>query len=365
MPKKETEKQQEMPEEAAPNFDPAVKRLKDRIRLASWPEQLMQFMMRYAFALLGILYFNYSPQTAPHWFPIWLLTAILASYCVFNTLNIRDARRGQYGMGRIRLAMWVDILMITTCLVNDPYDVPPSVVAYLMVVLGNGMRYGLLVFGEAVLGSFLGAIFALSVRYWGSSESFDPGLLFLPLFAAIIVLYSYVLMRRVEFSRDTLEKHSRHDPLTGLLNRRGMAAAADYLLKLLKRDDPRIAVAFADIDHFKRVNDTLGHQEGDRVLQRIAGVFRDTIRNSDLVARWGGDEFVMLFPHTTLEQAKKLTRRQDDEIEKLSKETGVPFGITFGLIETTALDDDLDAMLIKVDEAMYQAKKEKRAVNKE
>ena len=352
-----TEKQQGAPEDSPPKSD--------RTRVASWPEQLMQFMMRYAFALLGILYFNYSPGTAPHWFPIWLLTTILAVYCAFNTLNLRDARRGEYGLGRIRLAMWVDILMITTCLINDPYDIPPSVVAYLMVVLGNGMRYGLVVFGEAVLGSFLGAIFALTIRYWGSSDSFDPGLLFLPLFAAIIVLYSYVLMRRVEFSRAKLEKHSKHDPLTGLLNRRGMASAADYLIKLLRREDPRIAVAFADIDHFKRVNDTLGHQEGDRVLQRIAAVFRNTVRNSDLVARWGGDEFVMLFPRTSLEQAKKLTRRQHEDIEQLSKETEVPFGVTFGLIETTVLEDDFDAMLIKVDEAMYQAKKEKRAATGE
>ena len=342
-------------------FGEAFKHLTETGSLPSWTEQLVQFLMRYLFALLGILYFNFSSQTVPYWFPIWLLTLILAAYCIFNTVNLRDARGGRYGLGRIRVAMWIDICMVTTCLLNDPYDVPPSIVAYLMVVLGNGMRYGLGVFAEAVLGSFLGAILALSIRYWGTTESFDPGLLFLPLFAAIIVVYSYVLMIRVESSRRKLETHSRHDALTGLLNRRGMTDAADYLIGLLERGDSTIAVAFADIDDFKRVNDTLGHQEGDRILKNIAGIFKNTIRQSDLVARWGGDEFVMLFPRTTLEQAKKLAQRQDEEIEALSRRSGVPFGITFGLIETSAEEDDLDSMLAKVDREMYRAKKEKRS----
>ena len=85
---------------------------------------------------------------------------------------------------------------------------------------------------------------------------------------------------------------------TGLLNRRGLSAEAEIERQRFIRQREPLALMMADIDHFKRVNDKYGHACGDKVLSEIATLFRDHIRDIDRVARWGGEEFVLLFPGT-------------------------------------------------------------------
>ncbi len=324
--------------------------------MASWPEQRLQFLTRFLFALLTVYYFNYSPQTAPYWFPAWVLNSVLAAYTVFNAVNLFHAYRGRYGLGRCRLAMWIDLLMVSIFLVNDPYDIPPSLLAYVMVVLGNGMRYGLRMFGEALTGTFIGATAALAIRYWRVLDTLPPGLFFLPLFAGIIVLYSYILMLRIETSRRQLEKHSKHDPLTGLLNRRGLHASVELLFKFLNRDDDRVTVMFADMDNFKAVNDSRSHAEGDRVLQAVGRIFRTVLRPHDLMARYGGDEFVIVLPHTNREQAEAIARRLEEHVGQLAVKVGVDFGISFGLREAPVQSTDFNSLLDEVDQEMYRSK---------
>ena len=99
------------------------------------------------------------------------------------------------------------------------------------------------------------------------------------------------------------------DSLTGLYNRQFFTEVAEKEIARARRHKRPLALAFFDIDNFKRINDTRGHQAGDELLQQIAGAILENCRNSDLAARWGGDEFVILLPETSQAGAQLLADR--------------------------------------------------------
>lgn len=331
------------------------------LRPASWAEMRVQFLTRFLFASIALFYFSETPGERPHWYPAWAVWLHVGSYWLLNGINMRHAWLGRYGENRIRLAMVLDVASISLFLVNDPYSVPPSLLAYLMVILGNGMRYGLRMYGEALAWSFVSATYALLMRYQDALTDLRAGLIFLPLFSAIIVMYAYFLLLRLEQARVQLERVSRYDGLTGLLNRRGLAESVEMLQRLMDRDTDRITVVFADMDRFKSVNDTLGHSAGDAVLQDIGRILRQGVRRSDLIARYGGDEFVFVLPHTGREQALQVTARIERRVHELALRSGVDFGITFGIGETaTGQHGDILDLIDAVDHEMYEAKRARR-----
>ncbi|HMW30604.1 GGDEF domain-containing protein [Plasticicumulans sp.] len=331
------------------------------LRPASWAEMRVQFLTRFLFVSIALFYFSGRPGEQPFWYPVWAVWLHVGSYWLLNAVNMWHAWLGRYGESRIRLAMVLDVASISLFLVNDPYSVPPSLLAYLMVILGNGMRYGLRMYGESLAWSFGCALLALVVRYQDSLTDLRAGLIFLPLFSAIIVMYAYFLLLRLEQARVQLERVSRYDGLTGLLNRRGLAESVELLQRLMDRDTDRITVVFADMDRFKSVNDTLGHTAGDAVLQEIGRILREGVRRSDLIARYGGDEFVFVLPHTGREQALQVTGRVERRIHELSRRTGIDFGITFGMGETGAGHRaDVLELIDAVDREMYEAKRARR-----
>lgn len=115
--------------------------------------------------------------------------------------------------------------------------------------------------------------------------------------------------RELKQALDELNRVANTDPLTELLNRRGFESRADEELSRSERHGRPIGLALFDIDHFKRINDEHGHPVGDVVLREVARRMQAGSRQHDMVARWGGEEFVALFPETTLEEAKLAAER--------------------------------------------------------
>lgn len=109
------------------------------------------------------------------------------------------------------------------------------------------------------------------------------------------------LIARIEHARmhERLHTISLHDDLTGLYNRRGFFTLAEHLLKLAKRQQEGLFMLYADLDDLKKINDTLGHQKGDWALIDTANLLKETFRESDIIARIGGDEFVVMPIETT------------------------------------------------------------------
>lgn len=155
------------------------------------------------------------------------------------------------------------------------------------------------------------------------------------------------------------EAQATHDPLTLLLNRRGFDErwVVDYAVA--KRSGIPPLLLMVDLDHFKRVNDQYGHTVGDSVLLAVAGVMRDSLRVSDVLARFGGEEFVVVLPSTQLEEGLFVAERLRTDIERstIQSENGDEISITcsIGLVEHP-LDQPLNVGLKRADELLYQAK---------
>lgn len=151
----------------------------------------------------------------------------------------------------------------------------------------------------------------------------------------------------------------RQDPLTGALNRKGMDEALEREVSRFLRHKSTLCVALLDIDNFKKLNDTYGHQVGDAALIHLANVIRETIRPQDTLARYGGEEFVLLLPDSPLDEAvNALTRLQRELTRKFFMSNNDKMLITFsaGVAEVT-VDEPAELALKRADDAMYMAKR--------
>lgn len=175
------------------------------------------------------------------------------------------------------------------------------------------------------------------------------------------VLEQRVTARTAELAEANrqLEAAARTDPLTGLPNRRHFLAQAAHAQSVVERTGRPLALGLADIDHFKSVNDTWGHECGDHVLREAAAVLRESVREVDTVARWGGEEFVLLFPDTDLEGGRVAAEKVRAAVAMHAFDwqgARVPVTLTLGLGEVRrggSLDDASRA----ADEALYAGKR--------
>lgn len=161
-----------------------------------------------------------------------------------------------------------------------------------------------------------------------------------------------------------LELQAHQDYLTGLSNRRHFLELGQHELQRTHRHHQPLSLLMLDIDHFKNINDTYGHQVGDLVLQRFASILASTLRTIDMVGRLGGEEFAALLPDTTQQQAVEAGERLREAVAASSIDIGQrePLRLTISIGVTTLVEDHptLDDLLSKADDALYQAKKSGR-----
>jgi diguanylate cyclase (GGDEF)-like protein len=162
-----------------------------------------------------------------------------------------------------------------------------------------------------------------------------------------------------------LREQALRDPLTGLNNRRHLFEVAPGLLELARRQRAQLCVVLLDMDHFKAVNDTYGHQAGDAVLKRFAQLLLQTLRRSDVVCRHGGEEFVVVMPEIGVDGAAQTLRRLLDAYRSLSHPVGrqllPPCSFSAGLAVFPEDGGTLDQLLTRADRALYAAKSAGRA----
>lgn len=159
------------------------------------------------------------------------------------------------------------------------------------------------------------------------------------------------------------EERASQDELTRLFNRRAFFEQGKQLFKQARRYQQHVSVMMIDIDHFKNINDNHGHTVGDCVLKTIASLLQKSIREVDILARIGGEEFAVIMPQTGIEEAGKLAERIRRCIEKEPiQHDALQINMTasFGIAACKAEDNDLDKMLTKADDALYIAKKKGR-----
>jgi diguanylate cyclase (GGDEF)-like protein len=163
------------------------------------------------------------------------------------------------------------------------------------------------------------------------------------------------------FDRATSElaHEARHDQLTGLLHHQAFVRELELELERAKRYGHGLSLVFFDLDGFKEINDTLGHQEGDRVLQSLGTVLRQSLRGSDLAGRMGGDEFAAYLVEADEETGLRLLERLRDRLDELhaAGELPAPCAFSAGLAHFPEEGLDADALFRLADTRLYEAKR--------
>ena len=157
----------------------------------------------------------------------------------------------------------------------------------------------------------------------------------------------------------SLAEIARTDPLTGALNRKGLADELMRIVRLGEGQTFPMTLVFIDIDHFKRINDTLGHDTGDQVIRGLAQLVRSAVQRDDLFARWGGEEFLLVFRDTPGVKGGDIAERLRERIASAAWTDGLRVTCSFGVAEWHR-GEDLNDGIKRADEAMYRAKQEGR-----
>ncbi|PYS67147.1 MAG: hypothetical protein DMF73_19995, partial [Acidobacteria bacterium] len=202
--------------------------------------------------------------------------------------------------------------------------------------------------GDLLLGAL--SIYSLAAGKYSDDQ--------IRLLEAVTRLASDALANAVNHAR--AESNALTDPLSGLPNARGLQVRFDEEVSRSQRTNCAFQVIMLDLDEFKLVNDTFGHQIGDRMLREVAALVQAQMREYDFLARYAGDEFVAILPNLTAEQVTELCERIEKVVSTFSlqirADTYARVGISVGAAVFGEDGESLDQLLIAADEAMYRAK---------
>ena len=168
------------------------------------------------------------------------------------------------------------------------------------------------------------------------------------------------LMSMMEESVSMLYEAATHDEKTGLYNNKFFETILGMEIEKAKRGQQKLSLIMIDIDFFKKINDVYGHVKADELLKRLANVTKKHARKSDIIARFGGEEFVILLPETSLEKAKKFAAKLKREVhsDKILKKYNLT--ISGGITQFREKRDSKKRFKERADKALYQAKKDGR-----
>lgn len=208
----------------------------------------------------------------------------------------------------------------------------------------------------AVASAVIGGALWLAVAWW-SRQTLDPGVVLWNAASRLAIFVGIaMLVWRLKNALDLAHALARTDYVTDILNARAFHETARIEISRARRYHHPLTVAYFDLDDFKSVNDRFGHTRGDAVLRQIAATLRGSLRESDTVARVGGDEFVVLLPETRHEQAQealtKLQRALADAMRSIGNGVTVSIGATVFEVPPA----DVDALISAADAMMYKAK---------
>lgn len=200
----------------------------------------------------------------------------------------------------------------------------------------------------------------LSVKYIDSIRLKE--LLAVIFYSIIVLILSSInsfrdnYYKRVQYINNIeLVKLSTTDPLTGVYNRAKLNEEFNRCIEYCKRHNTSISLIMVDFDNFKKINDTFGHITGDNVILDFVGIVRKNIRDFDILARWGGEEFVILLPNTDIEYALIIAERLREKIESYIFMEVRKVTCSLGVAQSFC-GDDIDSLIQKADKMLYAAK---------
>ena len=322
---------------------------------------MVQFAARIVSGIIIGFYFYFVPIPMLALTSGWM-SGIALTYILYHLMAWRFYKKKGLRPIGIRISNWVDIIGSSLAIIVDPYPVPLTFILLLIVMLGNGMQHGLDIFISLVrIGIWIGLVSVILHFFLQMRPPPYPFYFYLA-FLLVCVFHSFFLVQRLEFMKERAEFQSRTDELTGLMNRRAFFRAAMYIFSLRDRMPLMFVVVFVDLDGFKEINDTMGHDMGDRVLCKFAKQVKNSFRETDIISRYGGDEFVFLLVDTDIENAGLLMGRIEKRFTDWGKEEGINVGVSWGMKVPGKGCNDLDGILRQADADLYKEKTRKKAV---
>jgi diguanylate cyclase len=316
------------------------------------------------------------PEFVPNWSTWWLgdLAGIIIVTPLILSWRLRRAAPWSPRKKLEGACLGLLLLLVSFLIFSDATGLPSSlqqIFALLPFMIWAALR-----FSQRVVTTATAGICAIAVYYTVNGmgpfaePSLNESLLVLLAFISTVVVTTLVLsaviterrqaMLALEQALAGVREEALTDPLTGLYNRR-------YLWEFLRREWVRarrrgqpLSVIMLDLDHFKRINDSFGHQAGDYVLAAVAGLLRNQIRASDIVCRYGGEEFALVLPEASRESVRQRAEEIRSAIKQLDlRHQGVALGritASLGIAQFPNHADGPDALMTAADAALYEAK---------
>jgi diguanylate cyclase (GGDEF)-like protein len=250
-----------------------------------------------------------------------------------------------YSAISLLLLGWLDVITGDYSLVLF-YLIPVSIAAW-FVGKRSGLLFCLIAIVVRAIADESSSSFILThsvLHYWN--------LLIELMFLLIMSLLFSVLKKNLEKEK----KLARRDPLTDTLNRRSFFDLAEYEIKRSQRYHLQLTVAYIDLDNFKVVNDQRGHKTGDELLIAVVSTIRSNIRSSDILARFGGDEFVILLPDTSGDTSLKFLNEIHEHLDQTMARKGWSVSFSIGAVTYCKVPTTVDELIWHADELMYTVK---------
>lgn len=339
---------------------------------------LLSFLaMNLSYTGLGMVFFWPDAVDWQQWAPVLFMVAFGVSGLAFGTRFLAVSRH-QPRLFRFIVGLCGFFCLAVPLMMALGWQSRASLLAFSfiplfalsMLYMGvsalTRQRRAAVLFVLATVASVIGAVVS-SLTVWGWVPYTRLGFHAVE-FGMVVdaILLALALAEQVRFNqraREDAEKAARIDPLTGLNNRRGFEAIAPSHWAISERQLRPLCVMMVDIDDFKKINDHYGHPLGDELLCRLARLFRASGREGDVVARWGGEEFIFLLPDTDLRGACVVAERVRASGEALSVDAGdkrVSVTLSIGIAERTAAIATFDDLIAEADRQLYRAKSEGR-----
>ena len=263
--------------------------------------------------------------------------------------------------GSFNRSKWITTLTLASFMIlfaqvnqNDSFGLIWTIIVPVVIISLHGHKEGLKL-------SFLYALVLLSFAFagvgdWQHGEWNYVSFTRLLFALAILVFISYVGERSIDRFQKSLHELSITDYLTKLYNRRKIDEILLAEIKNAQRYQTPLSIIILDVDHFKEINDQYGHLIGDHILIQLSELLKAEIRETDFLGRWGGEEFIIINPHTSEKEAYAFAQRLRQQIEAHAFEIVRQMTCSFGVCEYSQASDTMFKLISCADSALYKAK---------